>query len=127
MFSLLDRNKTPLKQYNLIVTGTNWTTVRAIGIPYQTIDGAWRIRITMSGTLSAAATSKVLTFQGITFKSTSGYEQSGHIRAVGTAPYHGALNVSVGASTMYTYHTSSTLLDIGGDFELESKPSFVVE
>ena len=52
-------------QYNLKVTGTNWTTTRAVGIPYRVFDEAkneiWRLKFNISGTLSTAAASITIT------------------------------------------------------------------
>ncbi len=46
------------KQYSeaagdFTVTGTlSWVTVRAVAVPYQTTDGAWRIKFNIVGTHS---------------------------------------------------------------------------
>jgi hypothetical protein len=37
------------KQFNITVTGTYWTTTRAIGIPYQLSDGTWRLKFNIAG------------------------------------------------------------------------------
>lgn len=39
----------PEIQYDLTVTGTNWTTTRAVGVPYQTGNGIWRIKLNVGG------------------------------------------------------------------------------
>ena len=58
----------------LQITGTSsWVTTRAVGIPYQTLDGAWRLRFNIAGTSSSVA-SVSLTFTDATFK--TGYDQA---------------------------------------------------
>ena len=71
MYTLEDRNRVPLKQYNLTVTGTNWTTSRAVGVPYQTINGVWRLRGNVSGSISVASATLTLSIDGILWGSTS--------------------------------------------------------
>ncbi|WP_141732419.1 hypothetical protein [Oligoflexus tunisiensis] len=55
-------------QVNFTVTGTGWTTTRAVGIYYQDQDGNLRLKFNLSGTISGQANSNVvaLTVSGIT-------------------------------------------------------------
>lgn len=125
-----DRNRLPLRQYNLIVTGTNWTTYRAIGIPYQTVDGAWRIKLNISGAMtSASRTGMTLTVANISFASTSpgdGQDISAYEPAAAAmcGAYTGTSN---GQITIYHSSTTTTTYNLSGDVELASKPSFVIE
>ena len=67
-------------QYNLDVTGTNWATSEAVGIPYIVLDQAknevWRLKFNISGTLSTAAASITITIDGIAFKFTQAVAHS---------------------------------------------------
>lgn len=118
------RDKLPLKQVSLIVTGTNWTTTRAVGVPYKTMGGAYRVRINLVGTTSVGTTTLDLTIQGLTFKGPSGYTQavafsSGNVTLTGLVKSGGGsiLNLITGAP--------QTTFRVSADLELDSKPSFI--
>lgn len=121
-------NKTTLKQYDLTVRGTNWTTVRAVGIPYQTIDGTWRLRFNIEGTISSGAASLDIYLNGVVFKNglSAAYGQPVTVHTDnknGTRGYaiNNASNVNMLSATTDTVWTCS------GDVELEQKPDFVIE
>jgi hypothetical protein len=118
MFGLEDRNRAPWKVYNLVLTSTpaGWATSRAIGVPYQLLDGSWRFKFDIYATLSSSANftfaiqgiSSSLAYQAITaelFRPTAGY-MSGNV-------------VTVSAATAYTE------VSVSGDIPLSTKPTFV--
>lgn len=111
-------------QFVLTATGTNWTTTRAVGVPYRTADGAWRIRLNVAGTLSVAAATPAITITNVTFK-------TGQQQACTAADNNGVRTFSYsranpGASTVTTNFSGTvTDLSFSCDVELDSKPSFV--
>lgn len=134
-----------LKQYLVGTAYTNGTpslssgqagfaTIRAVLVPYQTSDGAWRMKInahttwTSAGLTNTAVTSFTITVSGVTFK--SGPNQSLEV---------GPLNSSIVGQGGYTDSNASTIallassitasagctgLSWGGDVELNSKPTW---
>jgi hypothetical protein len=125
MFAKDELNRTPLKEYNLIVTATNWTTTRAIGIPYQTIDGVWRLRYNVVGTLSSPSASFSLIVQGISFPTAINQMCSGGQFTDNTTSL--IRSWASGGSSSLSIYLSSTASSFAwsGDVELASKPSFV--
>jgi len=121
--------KLNLQQYILTVTGTNWTTVSAIGVPYKTVDGAWRLKFNISGTISSGASYIALTASGVTVKASITQSISGH--AVDGGDIQNNLNKTAarGATNdIYISGLGGTTLDsleTSGDIELESKPDFM--
>jgi hypothetical protein len=109
------------KQYDLTVTATNWTTTRAVGIPYKTREGAWRLRFNISGTLSITGV-PTITISGISFK-TGLYQvatvQSG--AATGTNAY---INPATGQ--VQANGSNHTAWYFAGDAELDSIPTWTV-
>lgn len=123
-----------LKQYlgdgtDFTVAGTGtWSTTRAIGIPYQTIDGTWFLKLWATGTLTPASASTTLTIGGVTFKTTVNYQQpmSGNNEEAGVAARTLILNrTDSGASTIViTFSGNTDRVNIQGEFELDSKPDW---
>ena len=129
--------KLSLKQYvggntynavALTVTGTNWTTTRAVFIPYRTFqtslggDEAFRLRLNITGDVSVGVTSMDLTISGITFKNVANSFQSLSAQSATsirgfTIPNSG--NIS-GKST-----ATETRWGFSGDIELDSKPTWM--
>ena len=113
----------------LTVTGTNWTTIRGVFVPYKTTDGAWRMRFNVSGSVtSGTRTSYDVTFSGVSFKNVSGCYRHSRFRhhhdqgipseqsLVGSTLYEPPL------STQCTHQPRSHPGRIyGGHGELESK------
>lgn len=137
MKALLDayvgENLSALRQYTLTVTDTNWTTNRAVGVPYRTLDGTWRLRFNIVGTYSIGTTLTSLAIAGIVFpapiQTFSVYADNGATDAL--------INIArtVGSSNVLTirgvsYVTANTILNItgvriAGDLELAGKPAWV--
>lgn len=116
-----------LKQYSegsgdFTITGTGWTTVRAVAVPYQTVDGAWRIKFNLVGTVSALS-SIDLTFSGILSKNIAGATQAVNARSTGSAP---VLSHILANTNIFVIQQDSTHSDflVSGDIELNAMPSF---
>ena len=111
-------------QFGLTVTGTNWTTVRAIGIAYVDCGGNWRLRFNIEGTISVATANITLTFGDLTFKAANFNQATcawfNNNRAV-EATY-----VIPNTATIY-YEGSDTFTNMAasGDVELDSKPDWI--
>ena len=114
------------KQYDLTVTATNWTTSRAVGIPYQ-VDDIWRMRFNITGTLSASATALSLTVAGVTFKEITGRAQSISASGSGTARVANRAVANSNASTLsISFSANEDVFYVSGDVELNAKPTFAV-
>jgi hypothetical protein len=112
------------KQYDLTVTGTGWTTTRAVGVPYQTINGVWRMKFNMYGTIASGTRS------GLSVNVTG--VVSAYAQAISALTDNASLSfyrAYSGASTnlLDFSHASGTTTTYfySGDIELASKPSFV--
>ena len=115
------------KQYALTVTGTGWTTVRAVGIPYRTLDGAWRVRFNISGSvISGVRVGYTVSIGGVVFKATSLNDQplSGWVNGSFT---NMDVYAAQGTDDIVLNHTSGTTTKYNwsGDVECDSKPTFV--
>ena len=64
-----------LKEYDMTVTHTNWTTGSAIVIPYKTINGDWWVKGNVHGTLASYGNNNVfgLTTAGVTWVDNSAF------------------------------------------------------
>lgn len=125
----LGRVGRPRKQYALTVTGTNWTTTHATGMPYNEWDDAsssylWRFKFNITGTLSAGATTLDLTIAGVTFP--AGYDQAVALSPDGiarSAEWNFAdANTSV---IKLRFSASHTIWYVSGDVRLKERPTFV--
>lgn len=114
------------KQY---VHGTDFTItsdaaatvaiVRGVAIPYQTYDGAWRLRLTVALTHGSDASFNI-TISGVTFKNVSGYNQPLTTRVTDGSAYASPNTDDIAVS----YDAAKTGTQISGDVELESKPTW---
>lgn len=128
--TLLAENLSSLRQYTLTVTGTNWTTIRAVGVPYRTLDGAWRFRFNINGSISSTVTGINLTVSDITSKNVANSTQSYSVHVaengVDTRPLKSKYILA--NSNVFTVESFSGVFNrvsIAGDIELEAKPVFV--
>lgn len=115
---------TQAKQYDLTVTGTNYTTVRAVGTPYQTTDGAWRMAFNIYGTTAITTASLTMSISGVTFKNTSNYRQAVSL-ATGSAngSEYAYTTPNTGDITAFAEGVVS-VYSVSGDVELDSKPTW---
>lgn len=132
----LDANA-PAKQY---VSGTAYTNgtptvsqvsftlsvVRGVLIPYQTSDGAWRLRFNMAATQSSAARSSMdIQISGITFKNVTNYRPPVTFAfGAGTKFYRCGANFTSNQIWAYFPSTTTTWFSWSGDVELNGKPTW---
>jgi len=122
------------KQYDLTVTSTNWTTTRAVGIPYKTRDGAWRLRFNFRGLYSSAIANQTFAISGVVFKNIAGFAQACVISYDATGGGGGAGGTEDIAQTNpgtnqigWGYSTTRTGFEVSGDVELDSMPTWAVD
>lgn len=118
-----------LTEYDLTTTGTNWTTITSLGMPYLSKNSSgnnmWRFRFNISGSVSSAVADLTITVAGLTFRNVSSIYQaivasSGENRDLQKA------HVNNGAGTINAVFGSTTSSwSFSGDVELEQKPDFV--
>ena len=113
------------KQYSesggdFTITGTNWTTARAVGIYYKR-GAVERLRFNIQGGVSPGVTSIQLTFSGVTFK--TGYDQA---CAIENSWADGTRSRTNGGTSQITAagNTASTTFRVSCDVELNSKPTW---
>jgi len=114
-------------QYALTVTGTGWTTVRAVGIYYQDQDGNHRLKFNIVGTVSSSSrTNFTVAITGVVAKNVSNYLQACSGWSNGVAAYVNGCYLSPNTDSITIDHASSTTTAyrLSGDVELESKPSW---
>jgi hypothetical protein len=117
------------RQRSLTVTGTNWTTARAVGIFYQAYDDDgktfnWRMRFNISGTVSIAAAGISLTIANIVTKNVSNYLQQ--VTAGATAGTATQINAYISPNSNIIevgFGATSTRFLLSGDIELDSAPT----
>lgn len=115
-------------QYDLTVTGTNWTTLRAVGIPYTVTPfgggTVYRFKFNITGSFSPGTASASLAITGVTFKNVSMYYQAITAWDVATSAQTQQGRVDPGANTITAVRSaSSTDWIFAGDVELDSAPS----
>ncbi len=106
------------------VTGTGWTSANSVAKFHADSSGNWWIDLSITGSFSAGATSKVVSVAGITFKNgTNNWALS--VLAGGSAPYTGSAEASRNSNTIGLYATTSaTLFEISGSAPLASEPTW---
>lgn len=120
---LQNLNSLQIKQVSLQATGTNWTTTSAAGVPYKTVNGAWRLRFNIRGALSVAASTLTLTIAGVTF------DRSQAITATlwNGVNFYPADRAEVTTATGNIELEAASTFDeimVSGDVELPGKPDF---
>lgn len=103
------------------ITDTNWVTTRGVAIPYQTTDGAWRMKFNIEGTFSSTS-SPSADISGVTFKTgvRQAYSASG-----GTVVDWGYGFILGGTNTISSnMGVAQTSGFFSGDVELDSKPTW---
>jgi len=119
----------PVNQTTLTVTGTNWTTARAIGYITKSRVGDWSIDFRVNGAVtSGARTNYSVTVANVTFKNTS------QNHSISCFPNFSSAAISVvswagaNSNTLNIYHDNDTInaYAFQGNVELESKPSIVL-
>ena len=112
----------------LSVTATSGTLVRGVFIPYQTLDGAWRLKLNFTMSFSPAVTNPTVTIAGITTKNIVNYYQGifcGEI-AGQYNPGQAVFNPNANSCSCILISASLTSLQVQGELELDSKPTWLV-
>lgn len=96
---------------------------RGVFVPYQTVDGAWRLRFNMGFTMTPTQTGD-FTITGIVTKNISGFIQG--VAVAGSADNtNGRASISENNNTFGVgFENSSTHVRCSGDIELDSKPDW---
>lgn len=112
-------------QINLDVSGTNWTTIRAVGVAYTDGGGNWWLRFSIFGDLSSSSTNFQATIDGVTFKNATNYNQAVAVVPKSTADWsYGHTNFNSDKINCRS-GTAQSGYSMTGDVELESKPTWV--
>jgi hypothetical protein len=112
-------------EYVLSVTGSNsWSTVRAVGVPYKTCEGAWRLGLNINGTISSN-TNVTITIAGIVTVAASQSVYASHDGGVSVAHNQSAFPSGANTIMAYTSGASVTRFVFAGDVELASMPTFL--
>jgi hypothetical protein len=121
-----------LKQYvggvdfSIVGEGSNplpagWNLRRAIAIPYQTLDGAWRMQFNLSASITSSTAAK-FSITGITTKNDSNYFQV--LATLGTGVGGYAYMDPNNSKITWASETPYSNLVVNGDIELDSKPTW---
>ncbi len=113
-------------QYDLTVTGSGWTTNRAVGVVYKCGGGQYRMGFNIKGTVtSATRTSYTIAISNVIFNIAAGLQS---VSCIDNNPVAQVVGAYGGTGNITTFHASSTVIYycFSGDVELESKPSFAV-
>lgn len=106
---------------------SGFAVARAVMIPYQTQDGAWRMRFNIVATFTAASVSSAtLTLSGVTFKTATSYNQAIAGLCGGVLAWPRCYtNTGAGTVTFdFPSATSCSEIHLSGDVELDSKPTW---
>ena len=119
------------QQYDLTVTGANWTTTRAVGVPYKTTDGTWKLWFSITGTRSSgsAITAFTLTVAGVVFEATASNYQpvacsANNLFSDGDIG-HGYVNPNTGEILINFDSNNPLALRCSNTVELKEKPDFI--
>lgn len=113
------------KRYDLTVTGTDWTTDKAVGYVYLTKELVWRLTFNIHGERTPRVTNIEVNIVGIVAAHSQSVDLglAGNGR-VGNARIDGNTNI---IDAEYTVGGSTSGWLFSGDIELASKPDFVSE
>lgn len=123
------RHCAPYELITLQITPSvsTWTPDRSIGYAYKTSNGIWKLNGNFSGTLAVGQTSVNFSIAGVLFKNVTNFYQAvtigvngGTGAAIGNA-FPG--NNYIGCSLF----SSSTIVRISFDVELDRKPDWIQE
>lgn len=103
-----------------------WSVARGTLVPYQTVDGAWRLKININATFtSASISSSSGTISGVTFKSAgdqalSTFQEGGAPTFIRGIASHATGTFSFDLPSAATF----SAIIVSGDVELDSKPTW---
>ena len=111
------------KQYNLTVTGTNWTTNYAWGVPYKDINGNWHLKFNIQGEVSVATNTLSLTISGVEMSST--YTLQSCAGGTTTGVYFRNCYARSATDDIYlVMGANASVFYASGDIVLDSKPTW---
>ncbi len=119
----------PDRQYDIssYISGlAGWVGRRSTAIPYKTMNGNWRLKLTITGDITSA-TSGTLTISGLTFKTSTNFYQA--ITTVANSGSMGGWAATIAGTGQITfqYGSSYSSVFISGDVELDSKPTWAID
>lgn len=113
------------KEYSLTVTGSNWTTAVATGVPFRTLDGTWYLEYHITGSLSVSSASFIGTVTGITTSNGS----ANQLQPINASTTAAGFDYGYWDANTNTYNlgfnATTTRPNINGVVKLQSKPTFV--
>lgn len=103
-----------------------FTLTRAVLIPYQTSDGAWRLKFNIGASISSSSRSSVdLDISGIAFKTPGNNTiATSFAYGAGTKFYYSIANSISDRIMSYFPTTTTTWFSWSGDVELNGKPTW---
>lgn len=113
------------RQQNLTVTGSGWTTVRAVGQAYVDPNGVWRLKFNILGNFSVAVTTCAVTVSGVVFKNIAGEHAISVTTDTVNAIASGYAGVNNGILNGGIVSGTRTSWAFAGDLELEGKPTWI--
>ena len=116
-----------LKQYDITVSGTAWSTTTAVAIPYQTSNGYWWVTANIVGALSSYGSNNVfgVTVSGFTFIANSAV--TAHHQDGQTVNINGQCYTDAGSTIVVVWNGSMNPDSIWGfsfDVRVASKPTW---
>ncbi len=100
----------------------DWTTIKAVGVPYRTVNGVWRLIFNLDG--SGLLQTTTISISGIVFK--IGYNQEVGYSSGASGTTQGKHYAADGTNSIQIYlSTQEWRHFISGDVELNSKPTWV--
>jgi hypothetical protein len=133
--NMVDYVKNPYQvdyyQTDLTVTGTNWTTIRAKGLVYKTVDGVWRLKFNLEGLTNPNGSYWNIYIAGVVFKDLSAAGRFQACTAVWAYSYDTPNCIALtNSNNLQIRHVASIIsttvfFALSGDIELESKPSWI--
>lgn len=121
----LDRNIRNESKVNLIVTAANYTTTRAVGIAYKDLNGEWNLKFNIRGVLSSGAANTTLSIEGIQLKGLKYQPFTANSEGASIQYCRGGASGPDSNDLYLQFSAAKTIVQIQGDFELTSKPSWV--
>jgi hypothetical protein len=107
------------------VTGTGWTTIRAVAVPYKTTDGGWRMKFNIAGNMTGSPASETLTVSGVIFKNTSGYYQAVTLASDADGTITRAVtDPDTAGNIIISTNGVLSAARVSGDVELDSRPDW---
>jgi len=103
-------------------TPAGWSVVRAVFIPHQTSDGAWRLKFNISADSITSTATMDFGIDGVTFKNVSGYFQA--CTAAGDNGGGYAQATPNTGTVVLRYNAARTTGRASCDVELDSKPTW---